>query len=417
MVNGTARLIFTSIFILSLALAARPVIAQPSGQNCNAPTPEPIVHVTLPGHPFGSVATADGCWVFVTVVSSNPRSTNGVAVLRRGGGKIELQRVVPVEPRPTKLALTPDGKLLIVADDKYVTFLDVQRMISGTGDPILGYIADAPSAGTVYVNVTSDGKLLFASDENVETITVIDLAKARAGGFKEDAIIGKIPVGLAPIALTFSPDEKLLYTTSELAPQRLNWPKECKREGADPATAKIEYSAGAVIVVDVEMAAINPAKSILAHVPAGCSPVRAAISPDGETLYVTARNSNALLAMSTAKMLGEPGSAIFGRVPVGTAPVGVAVADSGKKVIVTNSNRFASRANEKQDLTVIDAVKVYSGAAAVMGTIPAGGFPREFGATADGKTLFVANFLSNTLEVIDVARMTVRAPASGNQAP
>ena len=38
--------------------------------------------------------------------------------------------------------MTHDGKLLIAADDEFVTFLDVQRIISGRGDPILGFFAD-----------------------------------------------------------------------------------------------------------------------------------------------------------------------------------------------------------------------------------------------------------------------------------
>lgn len=397
---------------LSLSFATiQTAVAQ--SRDCNAPTPDPIVHVALPGHPFGSVATADGCWIFVTVGSSNPRSANGVAVLRRGGGAIELQRVAPVEPGATKLVMTHDGKLLIAADDEFVTFLDVARLISGQGDPILGYFSDARFAGSVYVNVTRDDKLLFVSDENVETITVIDLMKARAGNFQADSILGKIPVGNAPIALTFSPDEKLLYTTSQLAPKSLNWPKSCKPEGQDPATAKIEYPFGAVIVVDVAKAAVDPAKSVVASVPAGCSPVRAVLSPEGATLYVTARNSDALLALSTAKMLSDPEHAITGTVPVGRSPVGVTVADAGKKVLVTNSNRFAAGPNDKQNLTVIDAAKVSSGAAAILGVIPAGGFPREFGATVDGKVIFVANYTTNTLEVIDVGRMHVQTSATG----
>jgi 6-phosphogluconolactonase (cycloisomerase 2 family) len=37
--------------------------------------------------------------------------------------------------------------------------------------------------------------------------------------------------------------------------------------------------------------------------------------------------------------------------------------------------------------------------------VPAGAFPREFGVSPDGRTLFVANYNSNELEVIDLARL------------
>src|SRR5213082_1644656 len=67
-------------------------------------------------------------------------------------------------------------------------------------------------------------------------------------------------------------------------------------------TAKIENPAGAIIVVDVTKAESDPAHSVVAKVPAGCSPVRMAISPAGDYVYVTARNSNAMLAFNTAKL-------------------------------------------------------------------------------------------------------------------
>ena len=59
-------------------------------------------------------------------------------------------------------------------------------------------------------------------------------------------------------------------------------------------------------------------------------------------------------------------------------------------------------------MTVIDAGKISSGASAVLGTLPAQGFPREFGYSADGRTLFLSNFTSNTLEIIDVERLPIK---------
>ena len=43
----------------------------------------------------------------------------------------------------------------------------------------------------------------------------------------------------------------------------------------------------------------------------------------------------------------------------------------------------------------------------VIGTLPAGAFPRELRGTADGRTLFVTNFASQTLEMIDLARAPI----------
>lgn len=330
-------------------------------------------------------------------------------MLRRSAGKISVERVFPVEAGPTGVVMTHDGKLLIVADDEYVTFIDVQRMILADGDPIVGFVRDGRFSGSVYANVTGDDKFLFVSDEAAGSITVINLEKARSQGFDSNSIVGKIPVGEAPIALTFSPDEKFLYTTSELARKDYNWPAECKPEGQDPASAKVEYPAGAIIVVDVAKAKSDPANSVVAKVPAGCSPVRMAISPGGDYVYVTARNSNAVLAFSTAKLVSDPAHAQVGKVPVGSAPVPIAVTHDGKKVLVGNSNRFAAGENDKQNVTVIDAAKVSSGEAAILGVIPAQGFPREFGHSPDGRTLFLANYTSNSLEIIDTDRLPLQS--------
>ncbi len=378
---------------------------------CNAATTDPISYVPLPGHPFSTISSKDGCWLFVSVTSSNPKSANGVAMLSRIDGRIILKKVFPIEAGPTGMVMTHDGKLLIVADDDYVVFLDVMRMTAGSGDPILGYISDGDFSGSVYVNVTADDKFLFVSDENTETLTVINLEKARSEGFKDSAKVGKISVGNAPIAVTFSPDERWLYTTSQAAPKSFNWPIACKPEGQDPATAKPQYPEGAIIVVDVTRAKTDPPSSVISKVPAGCSPVRLAISPTGERVFVTARNSNALLAFDTTALRTDVAHARVGQVPVGTAPVGVAVANEGKLVFVTNSNRFSSNRTARQTLTVIDAANVGAGQASILGSVPAGAFPREFGHSPDGQTLFVANYNSNELEVIDLKRLPLdRSP-------
>ena len=58
-----------------------------------------------------------------------------------------------------------------------------------------------------------------------------------------------------------------------------------------------------------------------------------------------------------------------------------------------------------------DAAKIEQGAAATLGTIPAGAFPREMAVSADGRTLFLTNFSSQSLQVIDVARLPLAAVA------
>lgn len=381
--------------------------------NCNGPAAQPITTIDLPAHPFGIVPTSDGCHLFVSLISANPRSPNGVAVLDRAAGKLKLRRIASFEDGPTGMVLTHDGQLLIAADNAYVVFLSAKKLLEGDEDPILGYLSDGHDAGSVYVNVTKDDRYLFVSDEDAASISVIDLTKARHNGFKEDAIIGGIPVGTAPIALTFSPDGKLLYTTSELAQDDWKWPTACKPEGADSAKAAPQYPEGAVIVVDVEKAKTNPAHAVISRAPAGCSPVRLALMPSGDTAWVTVRGNNAVAVFDTAKLISDPQHARVATISVGQSPVGVAIVENGKRVLTTNSNRFDAGQKSNQTLTVIDPSRSAEGAAAILGHVPAGLFPREFAQSPDGKTLFVGNFNSNNIEMIDLAHMPMQPPDSG----
>jgi DNA-binding beta-propeller fold protein YncE len=404
------QLLLPAFILTCLITSPAPAQTQPKPRRCNQPSPDPIVHVELPGHPFSAVPTRDGCFVFVSITASRAKTQNGIAVVQRSGGKASLLRVVPTAGSPSGMTLTRDGKLAVAAAWNRILFLDAGRLISGAADAVLGALQYEKEPGSIYVNVSSDDRLLFVSEESTQTITVIDLAKARASGFQPGSIIGRIPVGIAPIALTFSPDGRLLYTTSQRAPESAAWPLACAPEGKPAAESAPRFPQGAVMVVDVARARTDPAHAVVAMAPAGCNPVRLALSPKGDVAYVTARGNHALLVLDTRQIVRDPQHAILARVPVGTSPVGVALDRTGRRIFATSSNRFAGVANDKQFLTVVDATRVQSGAAAVLGAIPAGGFPRELKLTADQRTLLVTNFVSGTLELVDLARLPLSPP-------
>lgn len=326
----------------------------------------------------------------------------GVTVFKRAGGRIRMVRTVSLAGYPSGAALTHDEKTLIVTTDSNIAFLDVERLILNKRDPLSGYLnihnpidINQP-VGTFYVNTLRSDQFAFVSAERAGFIAVVDIQKAQQTYDDTTAVVGVIPTGNAPIALVFSNDERYLYATSQIMSTAMNWPI-CK-------AVPWNYPQGAVFVIDVVAAQTNPEHSVINVIPAGCSPVRLVVSPDGNTAYVTARGENNLLVFDTRKFLMDIDHALIARVPVGIAPVGVAVFDKGKKIVVANSNRF-SNTNVNQSLTVIDATRVSLGAEAVMGTIPTGVFPREISITSDGKTLFVTNFTSKTLEVVDLVKI------------
>jgi DNA-binding beta-propeller fold protein YncE len=395
----------TCIPAVGLCLAFVGIASAQPRPTCSDQPAQAITIVDVPGNPFQALPTSDGCWVFVSLPSTTLAFPSGVGLMKRFGGRLTLERVVPVPGGATGMALTHDDKMLIVAAGRRVAFIDAHAFIAGRRNPVLGYLDEPGVMGRVYANVSNDDAYAFIADERSQTISVIDLAKARNSQFRPSAVVGKIPTGTAPIALTFSIDGTLMFATSQRAPQALHWPIACKREGGSPADTMPVFPQGAIHVIDVAKTKTDAANAVIHSAPAGCSPVRLVLSPSGDRAYVSARNSNALLVFDTRKLRDDPTNALLGRVPLGTAPVGVAVIDSGRKIVVTNSNRFAADSTDRQTLTVVDASKISAGADAVIGAIPAGAFPREMRVTSDGRVLLLTNFGSRSVQMIDLSRL------------
>jgi DNA-binding beta-propeller fold protein YncE len=396
--------IFLAITAIGSCLGISRAAASPTTE-CNQPAAEPIAWVNLPGaHAFQALPSNDGCWIFVSLAPEDVAATAAnpaaqIAIFARKAGRISLSRVVRVGGNPSGMALTHDGQVLVVADGNRVGFFDTARLVSGKLNPVLGYWNDdVQFPGRVYVTVTSDDAYLFVSDEFADTITVINLARAKASRFAVTATVGRIPVGDSPIAITLSRDEKYLFVTSESMPLSSGWPPECQPDMKPQ---------GAVFVVDVATAKSDPAHSVVATVRAGCEPVRLVLSPPGDVAYVSARGDDSLLAFNTTKLVQDPTRALIGKVPTGTSPIGIAVIDNGNKVVVANSNRFGGSQSAHQSLSVIDANRIGAGSATILGSIPAGAFPREMSLSSDLHTLFVVNVNSRALEIIDLARLPI----------
>ena len=141
---------------------------------------------------------------------------------------------------------------------------------------------------------------------------------------------------------------------------------------------------------------------MIATVDAGCSPVRVITSADGSVVWVTARGSDRLLGFSAARLRTDPARSLIASVEVGEAPVGLALVDGGSRIVIADSNRFAA-SGAASSLGVVSVAAALAGRSALLGYLPAGGFPREMALEPDGRTLLVGNFNSGQLEAVDVA--------------
>jgi sugar lactone lactonase YvrE len=317
------------------------------------------VTVRVPGSPDDAVGTADGRWAFASV---SGELGGEVAVMALGHGAPRLVRTAPLPSSMTQafgMTLTHDGRLLLVAAYTGTAVLSVPALEDGRGDPMVGVLADA-GAGQFEVAVSDDDRYAFVTDETTGALSVFDLALALRDGF-----------------------------------------------GARGVTTYGAYGPhGKVWVIDASRAEGGAGLSaVVAAAAAGCQPVRVAVSSDGSTVWVTALQSNALLAFSAAALRQDPSAALRAVVRTGSEPVGLALADNGRIALVGNSDRGlvpGTGGNVPQTVAVIDTAAALANQPALLGTVPAGAFPRDLSVDPASGQAFVANFNSGTIEEFPV---------------
>lgn len=348
----------------------------------------PAGAVDVPGRPFMAQASADGCWLFVSLGPTANKAGGGgaVAVLRNEGGAFRLAHVAPVKNYPGGLALSHDGKTLVVATEGNVSLFDVGKLEAGEADAQTGALP--VGAGAIYVAISPDDRLLFVSEERLAQLAVLDFAQARTpGASAAGARLGVIVLGRAPVGLAFSADGMRLYATNETVSNKI-FPPSCDPESGNHG----QHPEGMLSVIDVGLAAKDPAKAVVAVRKAGCNPVRVALSPDQATVWVTARGDHRLEGFSARALTGASTAAPDISVKVGPAPIGIAVRPDGAQVWVADSNRFGH--NRPGALTEV------SPSGQVLRTVATGVFPRDLSFLPDGKTLVVAQFDSQAVQFV-----------------
>jgi DNA-binding beta-propeller fold protein YncE len=341
----------------------------------------------LAASPFGVVSSAG--FSFVTV--GGYTGLNELWVYRdRGVHPTLVRRIALPVPGAAGEAMTPDGRFVLVAAGSGLTVVDAAKARRPEVRAVLGSLqAVRANEGTgaldprsaIEVAVTPNGRYAFVSLEYLGKIAVFDLRAARASGWTHSGLRGLIPIGLVNVGLAVSPDGQTLYATRAIH--------------ADQPTAH----PGTLALIDVKEAAQHPSAAEVRQVAAGCDPVRVLATPDGRTVWVTARASNALLGFSASRLATSPGTALEHDVRVGEAPVGLALVDDGRRIVVLNSNRFGV-VGAAAHLSLVDAER-----AKLIGAIRAGAFPREAASSSDGKTLLVTNWTSQELEAVQLGTL------------
>jgi DNA-binding beta-propeller fold protein YncE len=344
--------------------------------------------------PFGVAVAPDGRWAFVALPGS-------IEVLRTGPSLIPVTvATIPVATQAANLGetLSPDGRYLLAADGSGAVVVSVTRAEQGRPDAVLGRLTDpAAGSGAIEVVVSPGDGYAFVTEEGRQRAAVFNLRRALTRGFGPADFVGTIPLGISPVGLAVSPDGRWLYVTSESVPGQT--PVRLRPPGG--GSLPVYGAQGTLTVVSLPRAETDPAKSVVATVAAGCSPVRVITSADGREVWVTARESDDLLCFSAARLLDDPARALVAVVRVGAAPVGLMLVRNGSLIVVADSDRF-QLSGAKADLSVVSVIAAVAGKPAVLGRIPAGQFPREMALVPGGQTLLVSNYASGQVEAVSV---------------
>ena len=356
--------------------------------------------ITVPARPFGVVYAQQNDIAFVALNTS-------LGVLNTSAFIPSLIHEIPLPAAyvgvggGTGIAPTHNGRhVLVTASSTALIVVDVAKAATGSPDAVVGVLNGIAAAGdsAIEVTITRDDRYAFVSEENGSrqtgergTIEVFELQRPAANGTVSGTYVGYLILGDLVVGTALSSDGRVLYATSE--------------------TASTNTTQGTLSVIDVEKLKTDPSKALITTVAAGCGPVRVIVSQDDQIVWVTARESNALLAFDASKLISDQSAALLASVQVGTSPVGLRLAGANERRILTaNSNRFAGSdpsvyGNATTGLSVVDVDAAIRGEQANLGQIPTGLFPRELAISPDGKTVLVSDYGSLMIQAIDVSTL------------
>ena len=333
---------------------------------------------------IANVAVPHGWFLPVTPGTEFVTLGGALAVLQNGSGLMpKLVHTINMPGANKGFQFSPDGKQLIVATNGGAFVYSESAAEQGQAQ-LLGKLESPGGNGAVQTAMSNDGQYLFVTLQSSTGVAVFNYHQAETSNFQQNGLVGVVPTGLQPVGVDLSPDGQTMYVTS--------------MQKTPPKVEQIG-GIGFVSVISVQKAETNPRFAVQQKVTAGCDPVRVIITKDGKTAWVTARESDALLAFDTEKMLSDPEHSLVARVDICSNPIGETFAAKDTRVVAACSN-LDQNGDGKPGLAVVNTQAALAGKPALTATVVTGGLPRQF--TVRGNALMVTNYGAGQLMAIDV---------------
>lgn len=356
----------------------------------------PSANVSVPTSPWGlAYASDDVAFVslgaFVGVLNTSTCTPHLIRTIKLPKYSIHSDGSTD-DNGAAELTISKNRKEVWVSLGPGAIVLDVEKALCGHEDAIIGELITPMFSSATQIVLSIDESYAFISQEYGSNATqgrggvqVFEVNRERNGTIS-GSYIGFTELQYAVNGMALSANGKNIYVTSE----------------ATLASLMHHKDRGILSVLDVEGLKFTPSKALKVSVDAGCEPVRVAVSPDGSSVWVTARASNHLVVFDATKLTTmQHYDAQIATVQVGTSPIGLVFVNGGRQIITADSNRNNFR-NATTGLTVVDIDSALSGKQN-FARVHTGLFPRSFSLSSDGNTLLVSQFDSNAIQSINLA--------------
>jgi YVTN family beta-propeller protein len=274
------------------------------------------------------------------------------------------------------LAFSPDGKRIFVSSGAGYPLSDIRYFDrwdkEGWKDARGGYSlfgAAKDKTAVSWLNVSADGKLLYALNNSDDHLYILETHGGRA--------VARLDVGHHPLSAELSKDGKTLYVAN--------------------------LGGAGVAIVDIS----NPARpSVTSTLATDPHPNDIVLTAD-DRLFVSCGNTNNVISfdLKTGQRLEVISTALGPKAPAGSTPNALALAPDGETLYVANA--------DNNSVAVIDVEE--RGKSKPLGFMPTGWYPTFVTTSAEGKRVIVASSKGNGTGPNRVKRpIDPIAPAAGS---